>query len=77
MNNLTEIYCENCGSLLARLDGRAEIKCRKCGRLAVYKSEKTSKNAEFDREVTKTQYFDRLRRNAQSAAEKPTNAERK
>ena len=76
MNPLIEIYCDRCGSLLARLDGRAELKCRNCGRVAIYESEKTPKNAEFDREVIKTQYFNRLRENARSAAEKPRNAER-
>lgn len=72
MNPLIEIYCDRCGSLLARLDGRAELKCRKCGRVAIYESEKTLKNAEFDREVIKTQYLHSLR----AAAEKPINAER-
>ena len=76
MNPLIDIYRDRCGPLLARLDGRAELKCRKCGRVAIYESEKTPKNAEFDREVIKTQYFNRLRENARSAAEKPRNAER-
>ena len=77
MNALVNIYCENCGTLLGKLDGRAELKCRKCGRIAVYESEKTLKNAEFDREVIKTRYFNRLRGNSGSAAEKPINAGRK
>ena len=47
MNPLIEIYCDRCGSLLARLDGRAELKCRKCGRVAIYESEKTLKDGGF------------------------------
>lgn len=56
---MNEIYCDGCGRLLAKLDGRAELKCPRCHTVEIYSSEKTTKNAEFDREVIKTQFIRR------------------
>lgn len=33
--NLKEVRCESCNRLLGKLNGHAEIKCPKCGKLNV------------------------------------------
>lgn len=55
---MNKIFCIGCGRMLARLDGRAELKCPRCATLAAYDSgdcERTRIKRKIGREALKTQ----------------------